>query len=304
MANKSVLEVLSDIHKEETVYYRSNPGNAGDALIATGTFKVFDELGINYEFIDPDDFDATNKIVIYAGGGNLNHIYSDARQFMEKHHRNAKLFVLLPHTITENTDLLSSLGGNCVIFARELVSFNHIEENCTNCQTYLDHDMAFHINVNELRSRIYPSIPVLILTKLVNKAIGRPINDLIPSIKQLANIFVFELRSSLNKKESGNFFRKDVEASVHPIPNVNADLSVIYELSTRSREIVEYTVWLLFRYLEGFDSVITDRLHICIASALLGKRIEFHSNSYFKCRAVYEYSLKNNFEAITWIDHG
>jgi exopolysaccharide biosynthesis predicted pyruvyltransferase EpsI len=212
------------------------------------------------------------------------------------------LFIMLPHTITGNADLISALGGNCILFARELVSFHHIQKYSTNCQVHLDHDMAFHLDVNAIRNRTYPSIPALILKKILNKIIGRPVNDVIPSINKLAEVFIFELRSNLKKKDCGEFFRKDAEASGYPIPRENADLSVIYELSTRSREIIEYTVWLLFRYLGGFNRVKTDRLHICIASALLGKKVDFRSNSYFKCRAVYEYSLKTNFELVTWLD--
>lgn len=37
----------------------------------------------------------------------------------------------------------------------------------------------------------------------------------------------------------------------------------------------------------------TDRLHVAIAGALLGKSVELHANSYFKNRAVYQFSLRS-----------
>jgi hypothetical protein len=49
---------------------------------------------------------------------------------------------------------------------------------------------------------------------------------------------------------------------------------------------------LLFRVLTGCKRVVTDRLHIAIAGALLGLEVELHPNSYYKNRAVYDYSLR------------
>ena len=144
------------------------------------------------------------------------------------------------------------MGENCVLFARERVSFEHLKKHASKCKVYIDHDMALHIDVDEIRNRRYPPIPIRIMRKLTNKMIGNPSNDLIPSIRKLIGIFLFELISSMKTKEYGNFFRNDAEASGLPIPKDNSDLSFIYELSTQSRAIVEYTVWLLFRYLAGF----------------------------------------------------
>ncbi len=85
MSNMTVLELFATFPKNETIYYRPNPGNAGDALIAAGAFILFDQAGLNVEIIDSNDFDSEGKIVIYAGGGNLVGIYSAARDFIRKH---------------------------------------------------------------------------------------------------------------------------------------------------------------------------------------------------------------------------
>lgn len=293
-------EFFSRLPTSEVIYYRSNPGNAGDALIAMGTFHLFDELGLKVEFIDPNNFDATGKTVVYAGGGNFNHIYPEARNFISEHHSRAKLFVLLPHTITENEDLLSELGGNVILFAREQVSYDHIQIHARNCKTYIDHDMALHINKSKITQQYYPSLSLAVAKKILLKVIGAKSNEVLPSIQKMLSVRKFEYSTKNQNKNVGNFFRNDVEASGRPIPAGNADLSVIYELSTRSRSIIEYTVWLLLNYIDQFEKVCTDRLHICVAASILGKPVDFYGNSYFKCRAVYEYSLKENYQMIKW----
>lgn len=300
MNNKTVKEFFCSIPRDKTLYYRSNPGNAGDALIAAGTFHLFDELGFELKFIDPDNFDAEGKIVVYAGGGNFNHIYPEARAFMEMHHQKAEQFILLPHTITENEDLLSRLGSNVTLFAREEKSFAHIQKHANNCHTYIDHDMALHINTDTILKSRFPSLKQAILRKTLQKLSRRQNNDALPSIKKMAEINRYERQQKLSDQNHGFFFRTDVEASGRPIPDNNADLSVIYELSTRSRAIIEYTVWLLMSHIDQFTKVSTDRLHICVAAALLGKPVLFYGNSYFKCKAVYDYSLQARFKNIEW----
>jgi exopolysaccharide biosynthesis predicted pyruvyltransferase EpsI len=150
--NKTVREVLAELPKSEKIYYRSNPGNAGDALIATGAFLLFEQSGLEVELVNPSSFDSTGKIVIYAGGGNLVKYYPEARDFFFRFHRNAKQFILLPHTVDNNTDLLSALGSNVTLFAREKVSYNHLKKHATGANVYLDHDLAFHIDIQRMLS--------------------------------------------------------------------------------------------------------------------------------------------------------
>ncbi|BEH09853.1 hypothetical protein GSUET_14650 [Geobacter sulfurreducens subsp. ethanolicus] len=79
-------------------------------------------------------------------------------------------------------------------------------------------------------------------------------------------------------------FRTDVESISRQLPNGNRDLSLEgYAMSSLD---------LMFRVLQGYKQVVTDRLHIAIASALLGCEVDLHPNSYYKNWAVYDYSLR------------
>lgn len=301
MANMTVRDLLETIPKDETIYYRSNPGNAGDALIAAGTFHLLDNLQLNFEFINPTKFDATNKIVIYAGGGNFNHIYPDAADFISKHHRFAKKLILLPHTITGNEELLSRLGNNCILFSREEISADHINKFAVNCINYIDHDMAFHLDIEKIKPLNKLSTLSLVVRKIGMQLINSEKRHQIPTLKRLLKLIRFELVGfGKNYYVNGNFFRVDVEASGFPVPKGNFDLSRMYEFGTQNREIIELTVSKLLTHIDKFSKINTDRLHICIAAGFLGKDVYFFGNSYFKCRAVFEHSISSRFKNVTW----
>ena len=45
--------------------------------------------------------------------------------------------------------------------------------------------------------------------------------------------------------------------------------------------------------IESSNGVYTDRLHVAILAAILGKKTSLYPNSYHKNRGVFEYSLSN-----------
>ncbi|MBU1558012.1 DUF4254 domain-containing protein [Patescibacteria group bacterium] len=87
-----------------------------------------------------------------------------------------------------------------------------------------------------------------------------------------------------------NSFRVDVESNKKELPADNEDIS--YD-GWCMKPLQEFLV-----KIQKYEEVRTDRLHVAIASAMLGKRVLFYSNSYYKNMAVYEYSLKKYPEVI------
>lgn len=287
----NVISLLKSHCLGEKIYYKPNPGNGGDSLIAAGTFTLFDDLGLDVKIID-DNVNPEGKIIIYAGGGNFNHIYTDASGFIEKVHRAAKMFILLPHTVTGNEYLLSSLGENCHIFARELVTYDYLNGVCKGCNVYLDHDMALYLRPEELLRYDPESILALVIKKITRKYILRNRVDNIPSIMSLIKIALFE---SLPGRKAGYFFRKDAERNAL-VPHKGFDLSMIYELGTSNKEVVLLTARRILKYLARFDVVYTDRLHVGIGSLLLNKKVVLFPGNYHKIRSIYEFSLKDRFK--------
>lgn len=82
-----------------------------------------------------------------------------------------------------------------------------------------------------------------------------------------------------------NCFRTDKEAVGRLLPEKNFDISNMGREGQKT---------LLLDILKNFQTVNTDRLHVAIAGAMLGKNVRMFANSYHKLSSVYEYSLKNN----------
>lgn len=87
-------------------------------------------------------------------------------------------------------------------------------------------------------------------------------------------------------------FRRDKERSVGAInPDRNWDLSL---LGTAETNYVE-----LLRIVDRFDNIFTDRLHIGIAGAMLGKEVCLYDGNYGKNEAVYRASLQSQFPKVS-----
>ena len=81
-----------------------------------------------------------------------------------------------------------------------------------------------------------------------------------------------------------NAFREDKESIHNNVPSANHDLSYNGYATKPLEDLVSY----LMRYRE----INTDRLHLAICATLLGKKVNLFPNSYYKNKAVFDYSLK------------
>ena len=92
-----------------------------------------------------------------------------------------------------------------------------------------------------------------------------------------------------------NCFRSDVESSgSHVIPAGNRDISAE---GTESHEVHPF-LEALARYRE----IHTDRLHVAVGGALLGREVHLYPGRYFKNRAIFSTSFKPNFGNVHWCE--
>lgn len=132
-------------YKNKEIIYIPNPGNAGDSLIAYGTIQVFKEVGLDWKLGNIKN-KYENKILFYAGGGNLIGLYKNCENFIKLNKENNEI-VILPHTIKSIDNLLLNLNNNITFICREKKSYNYVmklfryKEN-----VFLSKDMAFYIN--------------------------------------------------------------------------------------------------------------------------------------------------------------
>lgn len=81
-----------------------------------------------------------------------------------------------------------------------------------------------------------------------------------------------------------NAFRRDKESMLNYVPNANGDLSYNGYATKPLDELINS--------LKQYEEINTDRLHIAICATLLGKKVNLFPNSYYKNKAVFDYSLK------------
>lgn len=97
-------------------------------------------------------------------------------------------------------------------------------------------------------------------------------------------------------------FRTDVETAGRALPTGNLDVSVVtvegqYWTPRNAGPIADQFV----RTISQSAEVETDRCHVAIAAAKLGKRVRFYPGSYHKNRSIYLSSLVG-FPNVEWVD--
>lgn len=288
----------------ERVVYIPNPGNAGDSVIATATYQCFNSLGLNYELPDPRYLDAEGKTIIYGGGGNLVGPGTFSYKTISRLHANARRLVILPHTIKNVDSLLSDFGSNVDIICRERVSYEYVRKNARRANAFLMDDMAFNLDCKktlEWSSRIY-TIPSLVGSYLISKALRA---NYAPGIRNILRMPMLSYRRKrigrLVDKSKIHCFRTDGERTNMEIPPDNYDISQLLMAGVEMPAAAFLAASEVLRLLSVYDEIHTNRLHIGISSALLGKNVRFYANNYYKCQAVYEYSMKNRFPNLTWM---
>lgn len=253
--------------------YIVNTGNAGDALIQHGTMLLFDDIGLTYDFAPPDKTH-TNKTLVYAGAGNLIEVYQDCSNFLKK---NAPIelrntIILLPATIRGEAVLLKSLGPHVTIFTRERMSYEHVTAEVSNVSVFLTNDMAFYIEELD------------------------PEMDLLKA----------QARTALSTKSIGYMLRTDSEGfGAKLLPSGNEDVSTEGGVSFTSskddfKDNLRKTAHKVMRKVGDYSQVWTNRLHLCIASAMVGVEAHCMDNNYGKVKAVFEMSLQGRYPNAHW----
>ena len=293
MAKIDIKLYLDSLKKYETVYFCPNPGNAGDSLLAHVTYELFDEYNIKYQILKEQGFNPTDKILLYGGGGNLVPYYPHARNFILKYHRLVKKLIILPHSIDGNEDLLKKLDENVDIITREEVTYNHVKKNALRTNVFLADDLGFSLNVEKILSKMPRFSLHLVNLKL-------PVRILLQGNYTEMKHRARKLFQNENKHVL-NCFRTDQEKTDIDIPSDNVDLSSIFSYGVDSKEKAFYVCYRLLNFINSYEEIRTNRLHVAIAGALLGKEVKLYSNSYYKCEAVYEFSIKGRFPNVTWM---
>lgn len=261
----------------EDVLLVPNEGNAGDCLILTSTLAAMAKASINVEVVD-DGADFKDRIVFLGGGGNLVGIYRGMQRTIEACRSGAARIVLLPHTIRNNVELIRSLDDRFTIWCRDQRSLEHVGQLNHEVDCRIGHDMAFHCDVAEFLNDPH-----------CNK-FGAPL--LHEGLERSGTTL-----DRLSKRPVVRFMRTDREARALSVSN-DLDVSRTFG-GVGNAERSKLAAWCFLKTISAANRVITDRLHVAIACALLGKRCELLDNSYNKNREIYAHSLRH-FERLSF----
>ncbi len=275
------------------VIFIPNPGNAGDAVINYATFQLLQKTNHNFQIGTIDEV-YPGKIILYGGGGNLVGHYQTAKMFLQRNHSICHQLIILPHTIRAYPDLLYSLGSNCTIFCREPFSLQYVRNNVSRAQAELSHDVALFLDLTNMKQD-YGDLPTYL------RLSGQRLADWKSFAKYLFRMS-YSTISIIGRQRTMFAFRRDIERTQKARPIRNIDLSIAIPYRSTSFKDTLFTCSSFVSYIDLFERVATNRLHVGIVGALLGKRVELSANSYSKNRHVFDHSLKHNFETVTWVD--
>lgn len=268
-------------------HYMMNQGNVGDALIAASTVALFEREGLEFYSCSQELPAGMEGItLVYGGGGGFVPYFGMLPHyihlFSDPHLRRC---VILPQSFRDCNELIDVLDERFTVFCRERTSYDYCLSRNGKARFLMADDMALAADPEMLKKR-----PVrLPFLEMEERAWG--------------NCMRKDVKTSLVALPGGRklavCLRRDPESTGHAqaletLP-LNTDLSAY---SLRVIDEVEhafaYTRWLL-KALEQPDVILTDRLHLGIAGALLGKEVFLMDNVYGKISGIYEWSLRERF---------
>lgn len=303
----SSIENFLQQFKSEKIVYIPDPGNAGDSVMAAATYQIFDRLGLNYtmpRYQKIKNSDLENSVVIYGGGGNLTgSLERFSSRVAHLVHERAKRFVILPHTIKSVTPLLEAFGPNVDIICRESVSYKYVSSTAPRANAYLMDDIAFSLDVSEVLEGKHILSPTV---RLFSYAFSKTfLNTNIPVLEQVLRTFhLNKTKADFNDRlasEELYCFRTDGEKTDVTIPPSNIDLSEVFEFGVETKDVAYLSTREVLSFLSNFKTIHTNRLHMAISGALLGLDVRFYANNYYKCRAVFEQTMKDKYKNVQWM---
>lgn len=285
MLDGDLIRYLKEL-RGEAVLYRPNPGNAGDALIAAATLDLFRRLGLRFEMLGEEVPDVRGRVVVHGGGGGFwgdNRVVTD---FIQQVSPAASRVVLLPQTITGHEAFLAGLPAHVHLFCRERVSYAYVQGLSLKARVFLDHDLAFQLDAADWLGRHR-------WLRLFALAPGRAFKG-VRRFRAAARAHPDPRRLEVRRGDAESLADAAGRTARY------ADISRAFAVGVRREGFIAVSAACFLRFIARYEQVKTDRLHVGIGAALLGKQVSLRPNRYFKNRAVFEHSLRGSFPCASW----
>lgn len=194
-------------------------------------------------------------------------------------------------TEKKNDILLIDGGGNLVDYYDDVRNFLFEKHDLYKEIVFLPHTIFGEKQI-EILSKLKNNTTIFCREKVSKKFVDQ--------YAQNCNVFLWHDCAFYNSFKSAkqgigtlNAFRSDCESILKFTPECNIDISYNGYATKPLNDFLEI--------IDNFEQINTDRLHVAITSVLLGKKVNLYPNSYFKNKAVFEYSL-SKFPNINFIN--
>ena len=269
--------------RSKSYIYRPNGGNLGDFVISSCEHDYFSSIGLDYTTINksnkPELFSRPFHL-IYGGGGGWVNLYAGIKQIAEEYfqNRNLKSCIILPSTFHNVDNIVQMFDERFVVMCRDKRSYDYCTSINKRARFILHDDMAFGIVPGNYNS-------VSLQTSYTENMIKN-------KLKQYGNNF-----------DTGFMLRTDSERTNVKLNELNFDLSSLNSRfgETLDKKMVDEGTTLFLATINKFNTIVTNRLHVGIIAAVLGKNVRLYDNSYGKVRAVFEYSMKDKYKNVTFV---
>ena len=287
--NDSIVVHLKSL---KNIIYRANEGNLGDCVIAYAQnymmqtakidccqllspyaveIKDYDNnyIACDRRLLQPFDF-------VYGGGGlwTCHYNYSKIlKMYMQR--RNMRSCTILPSSFWRCDDAIKSFDERFTVFCREKQSYDYCKSLNSKARFLLHDDAAFWLDAQMLDAN-----------QLKHEDIA---------LQQMKNAFqkidIF-LQNNANQAV-GLFMRNDAEKTQCLSAKNSFDASSLCNVSGLriDKHVQKQGALLLSKAVMPFKKIVTNRLHIAIVAALLGKEVAVYNNDYGKLNAIYRQSL-------------
>lgn len=264
--------------RPKRLFYVPNEGNAGDALIASGTWQFFDDMGLAPAYAKVRDI-RSGDALIYAGGGNLVPEYASCSRFLERCLDVEVASVLvMPHTIRGHEALLARLDGRFTLVCRDQASLERVRATGTGAQVLYAPDMALYIDVPRLFKRCEAYRGAAFWWRMAHH------DRLLPYLRWRMAL----ARRVPPDRAHLDVIRVDAEAIAALPGDKRWDMSNLYGSKFNLREESDLVSRDFLAFFGQLAAVRTNRLHAGVAAALMGCEVTYLDNSYGKIGAVYD----------------
>lgn len=288
------------------IYY-PNPGNLGDGLIAASTVSLFERMGLSYELYDERKHKHESFTLVYGGGGACVPEWGYLPQLQRVFSLPGLVrCIILPNSMRECFGVIELMDDRFTVFCRESRSLAYCLGINKRALFLPADDMAFYFSPLLMRPldlflarHPRPSFVGFCLAKYFGFR-KKPVLSLAKFYRKTYDRMRRHLKQHVQFLPDGRryawFLRRDQERNPiirDRLPKIGLmDIARYGGGDCRWHDLNMMDVSLFLEAIDSADVVITDRLHVGIAAAMLEKEVFLLDNSYGKIAGVYEYSMQ------------